>query len=287
MPKHTHPNPTPALHSHPSSRRSLCDYIDNEVVNFRYHYNDDDMEYYRDEHEHSHTCCPVHRANGSVTRASSSTSSPKPTTQLTPSDIAKCTVAGSFLSSYPTTPLSPTEREEIEAFIPATILKLPTMFRPRALHAWLEYAHLQGEIGWRGMSRKKKKKKGNKSNVEVMPWDKGVGGWSGSFPSDAMEVVKIGGWEDGSGGKGVYVHVPSHREEGKRKASTEGKQEEGEGYLDMNDGHVLARDWACGKEGTVKLVYEGKEGDENADAGKQRKGSLFHKMVHVLKRVFS
>lgn len=176
--------------------------------------------------------------------------------------------------------MSPAQRDDIETFIPDTILSLPSRARLVALHAWAEYVHEQGLTRPRITTLQRRLRKESVSKAMVMPWDEGVEEWDGSFPDGAVEVVGVRG-EGGIGVEGVYTLGPHpHRGgkrkgsvEGRRKSSVEGKQEVGERCFDMNDGHVIGRDWGCGKEGPVMLFD-----------GKARKDSVLDRVVHVFRR---
>ncbi|KAL5420893.1 hypothetical protein PMIN04_006070 [Paraphaeosphaeria minitans] len=343
MPRHPNPNPTPALYPHPSSFKSLCEYTDDDTINQVRNYNDDDMEYFRADHEFSREWCPIHHVGGSVaataapqeppstssslepsnratassqesraTPLSSNCSLPTtPTTQdltCTPSssttpppppppshpepveepcDLTTCTAINAYLSPYQFSfpvPLSLAQRAEIEVFIPDTILRLPTMVRPCALSAWAKHMQNQQLSNMRAMVRQIKKRKRSKQKLTVLPWDEGVDEWNGSFAGEAREIVKV------SGEEGLYTRVAPPQGDGNRKNSDEGnhansvqeKQGERERCLDVNDGHVIGRDWACGRSGPVILLYE--ERDGGGEEQKVQRNSLFDRTVQVVKR---
>ncbi|KAK7188621.1 hypothetical protein DPSP01_005582 [Paraphaeosphaeria sporulosa] len=324
MPKHPNPNPTPGVYPHPSSFRSLCEYIDDDIRNKICNY-DDDMDHFRADHEHSGEWCPIHQVGGLVAIAapqhlSVKSSSPEPSASVPPSqdpsywpssssqplprppspthdepfdeplEITACTAIRSYLSPYPSSsssssnPLSPTQRAEIEAFIPATILRLPMMFRACALSSWAKYMHKQQLNSMQVMMRQMKKRKGSTQKVTVLPWDEGIEEWGGSFPAEAKELVSV------TRGESLYTRVPQPQGLAKRKSSEEvthetyfqAKQGGGEECLDLNDGHAIGRDWACDHSGPAMLLYEQRDGGEEEE--QMRKDSLFDRAVHVLKR---
>jgi hypothetical protein len=285
MPQYLHPNPTPAQHPHPSSIFSLCDYIDDEIIYLRNHYYDDDMEFFREEYS---CACPYHSPDPATpppTRDpsfASSSSEPSPSTtppiRFQPLDLSICTAGGPFLSPH-FYPLVPGQREAIEQFIPATLLRMPLMFRTNALRAWCGYTNLQVDKKAQAALRKRQRG-GSRPKLTVLPWDEGAEDWNGTFPREAMEVLRLTG---GIGGEGLYRKVPNRLRDGRRKSGVEGKREEGERWLDMSDGHVLGMDWACGKE-RVMVLHEQRDADEDGDKEKARKDSVLDKMVDVLKR---
>lgn len=108
--------------------------------------------------------------------------------------------------------------------------------------------------------------------------------WKGTFPATAEHVVRIGGFGDGTGGEGVYGRMQM-RESGGMLFEEVSRE-----CLDMDDGHVLGRDWACGRRGPVMLLYEHEAEREHKQRGaeveKGRKGSVLGKVALVFKRAF-
>ncbi|KAL1612114.1 hypothetical protein SLS60_000337 [Paraconiothyrium brasiliense] len=291
MPKNPHPNPSPARQPHPSSLASLCDYIDHQVLYLRSHYHDEEMEFFRA--EHSSVCPAQHFSSATISRKqdpfpTSSCSDPSSSTIPSSSrhpDPDTCTAGWYFFSRNPC-PLVPSQREAIEEYIPPAVLQLPLVFKLGGLRAWHEKLQLH-ELKRVGIAPRKREWKAGKPRSNVLPWDEGIEDWNGSFPSEAIEVVKVGGSGDDSGEEVVHRTVPRRKNCGRRKAGAEGKRERSVPCFDMDDGHVLGRDWACWIDGPIMLLHEQKVDDEDGDAVKERKVSVRDKVVHVLKRALS
>jgi hypothetical protein len=118
----------------------------------------------------------------------------------------------------------------------------------------------------------------------LVPWDDGAGVWRGSFPGEATEVVRLTGGGQGRGGQGLYRKVPECLGKKRRKRGIDAEREAGKRWLDMNDGHVLGRDWACGTDGPVMALYVSRDAD--GDAEKEACGDAeLGQAVEVAKRV--
>ena len=306
-----HPNPIPGLPSHFSSIHNLQRYMDDQLLEFRSQLHLPELEYWREEYMYSREQqLHARRAArlGSEQPASapsssaSSQSQPKAVSDEDPrgseathnsnmaskpqsnhSNIDYSTAGGRFVSGS-CSPLEPSTKSRIEVYIPPTILRLPIGFRLMALRAWYMYM-LSSQPETRTTLLPPQRVRRGPTGA-VVPWDKEMSEWSGSFGAGAVEVMKR---EGGRFTKLEKKTVDMRQVDGQ---SGHGKGEDGRAEWfersvgdgetwDVLDGHVLGMDWACGSRGTVVLVHEEERARE------KRKDSVLDKMVGALKRALS
>ncbi|KAF1975589.1 hypothetical protein BU23DRAFT_566685 [Bimuria novae-zelandiae CBS 107.79] len=260
-----HPNPKPRPYPHFSSLECLRKYIDDQGEQYR-------REVLETKLEHSHAedkCCCKQASSeqSSVERTASSSCRAKlPRSQARPPHFQPLTPPQRKPSEPNSRPcnitdasLAPSTKAAIEAYIPTTILRLPLYYRIFALRAWYDYLCAAEPVQTQLPPQRTRKRA---VGAVVTPWDTGLERWRGSLKSWASEVDRI-----------------------KEEREVEGQS------LDVLEGNVLGRDWACGREGKTILVYRRSEEEGKVvkvvKVVKVAKDSVFERMAGGFKRALS
>lgn len=328
-----HPNPRPGDHPHFSSLEHLRLYINDEVEAFRRCLDDPENEYFREEAHAAREARerrvriqeavraldgPSGSASGvepqlqsqsqseaQASSSSSSTSAPNMQDTFTASQSQSQPKPQAIIEDPEPTPLDPATRAAIEAYIPASILRLSICVRTTGLRAWFMYLQQSQHAPEDTLPPPQRKRK--VMDGAVVPWEQGFQKWEGSLDAEATEVVELCACEDRIDKKVVKVETREidvrSRSQGKKKKEAglcEGSVDEAE-VLDVRDGHVLGKDWALGKGGKTMLVHENADKNErggkamlvhenqnkNEQGGEEdrvRKNSVFEKMAGLSKK---
>lgn len=319
-----HPNPRPGDHPHFSSLEHLRLYINDEVEAFRRSLDDPENEYFREDAHHAREArerrARIQEAVRALDRPSGSASGVEPQSQSQSQSEAEAQASSSSSSSTSApnrqdtftasqsqsqpkpqaitedpelTPLDPATRAAIEAYIPASILRLPICVRTTGLRAWFVYLQQsQQELCDTLLPPKRKRKV---MDGAVVAWELGFQQWEGSLDAGAEQVVEMCACEDRVDKKVVKVETRETSEVDVRPRS-QGKKKKGAGLcernvdgaevLDVRDGHVLGKDWALGKGGKTMLVHENENENKNergVEEDRVRKDSVFGKMAGLFK----